>query len=170
MNIHKICDYDDIAVVWPLHQFPEYLINCKLLKLSAIFPKHYGSIMLQNGFKYREEINRMYLRLQSSGIVQRANKKYRTTKLEKNYKAKESYQVELEGVLFEHVKLIFLAYSLVFPLVLIVLALEILFKRLTLRMANKVEPTIEQRSEFLDPVVASTEQQSNEELEVIDLE
>ena len=22
-NVREICDYDDIAVIWPLHQFPE---------------------------------------------------------------------------------------------------------------------------------------------------
>ena len=111
----------------------------------------------------------MYLRLQSAGIVQRANKIYRTTSLKKNYQAKERYQVELEGVLFDHVKLIFLVYSFVFPLVLIVLAIEILFHWITKRVAPKVEPMIEQRLEAFFHVSANGVN-SIEVLEVIDLE
>ena len=122
--------------------------------------------MIQNGFKYREEFNRIYVRLQSTGIVHRANKKYRTTILKHSYSAKENYKVELEGVLFEHVKLIFLIYSLIFPFVLIVLAIEILFKWITLRVATKIQQNIED----LDVVATSSELISLEVLEVIDLE
>ncbi|CAO1407693.1 unnamed protein product [Diamesa hyperborea] len=170
-NIHKICDYDDIAVVWPVHQMPEYLIKCRLLKLSGIFSKSYGSVMIQNGFKYREQFNRMYVHLQSTGIVQRANKRYRTTILKKNYKAKEDYQVELEGVLFEHVQLIFLVYSFIFPLVLIVMIIEILFHWRAMRKTARIEPIrmIEQSLEALNGV-DDTEVDFNEVLEVIDLE
>lgn len=84
--------------------------------------------MIQNGFNYREEFNRIYMRLQSTGIVQRANKKYRAKILKKNHNAKDNYQVEIEGVLFEHVQL---------------LAIEIIFKWNSMRVVTKIEPNVE---------------------------
>ena len=125
--------------------------------------------MIQNGFKYREEFNRMYLTLQSTGLVQRANNRYRKTVLKKNYKAKEDYQVELEGVLFEHVQLIFLVYSFIFPLVLMVLAIEILYYFKSMKKTAIIEPMIQQSLEALDSD-DDTDVNFNEVLEVIDLE
>ena len=98
--------------------------------------------MIQHDFKYREHYNRMYIRMQTAGIVKRSHDRFRKKELKKNYDAQEYYQVELEGVLFEHVKLIFLVYSLMFPLVLMVLAIEILYNWKYSKMSSKVEPII----------------------------
>lgn len=92
--------------------------------MSGIFAKEYESLLIQNGFKYCEEFNHMYLLMQTSGIVKRTHSDFKTKKLKKNYEATEIYQVELERVLFEHVKLIVLGYFMIFPTVLIVLAIE----------------------------------------------
>ena len=119
--------------------------------MSGIFPKQHGSLMIQNDFKYREQLNRMYVLMQSSGIVQRAHSIFKTKKLKKNYEAKEYYQVELEGVLFEHVKFILIGYFMVFPLVLIVLLFEIIQHRITLRKSSNItEPIIEIEMNDLD--------------------
>ncbi|CAO1407685.1 unnamed protein product [Diamesa hyperborea] len=151
-QLERVCDYDDIAVVWPLHQVDEDNIPCRLIKLTGVFPKLYGSIMIQNNFKYREHYNRMYIRMQTAGIVKRSHSRYKTSKLKKNYDAHEHYQVELEGVLFEHVKLIFMVYSLMFPLVLMVLAIEIIWNWKYSKGSSKIEPLAESISE-LDPSV-----------------
>ena len=62
------------------------------------------------------------------------------------------------ALLLEHVQLIFLDYSFIFPLVLMVFSIKILF-----------EPMIQQSLEALDSVV-DTEVNFNEVLEEIDLE
>ena len=84
--------------------------------------------MIQNDFKYREQFNVMYLRMQGAGIIKKAYEKLLNNKLKKKYDAKDRYQVELEGVLFEHVKLICFGFAFIFPVVLIVLAIEIIHK------------------------------------------
>lgn len=50
--------------------------------MSDIFTKQYGSLMIQNGFKYREEINCMCLLMQTSGIVQRTHSHYKKKQYE----------------------------------------------------------------------------------------
>ena len=139
-------------------------------------------MMVQNDFRFREKFNLIYLRMQSTGVVQRAHKRYMRNTLKKNYEAREYYQVELEGVLFEHVKLIFLVYSLMFPLVMIVLAIEIIYNW-TINSSN-VEPIVESiieqdplasdheylQSDNIDHISCSTDFLIDELLEVIDLE
>ncbi|CAO1371312.1 unnamed protein product [Diamesa hyperborea] len=183
-KIKSVCDYDDIAMVWPIDQVNEDNIPCRLIKLTGVFPKLYGSIMIQNDFKYREHFNRMYLRMQTAGIVKRSHDRYKNKQLKKDYGAQEYYQVELEGVLFEHVKLIFLVYSLMFPLVLLVLAIEIVCSWKVSKISSKVEPIIESEnpsvydleivehslSDNIDIVSTSTDFKMDELLEVLDLE
>lgn len=55
-------------------------IPCRLIKLTGVFPKLYGSIMIQNDFRYREQFNRMYIRMQTAGIVKRSHKQNTETK------------------------------------------------------------------------------------------
>lgn len=98
--------------------------------------------MIQNDFKYREQFNVMYLRMQGAGIVKKAHDTFLINNLKKKYDAKDHYQVELEGVLFEHVKLICFGFSLIFPLVLIVLVIEIVCNWNAMRM--KVVPISEE--------------------------
>lgn len=76
--------------------------------------------------------------MQGAGIIKKAHDKFLINKLKKKYDSKDHYQVELEGVLFEHVKLICFGFSLIFPLVLIVLAIEIVCNWIAMRM--KVVP------------------------------
>lgn len=95
--------------------------------------------MIQNDFKFREEFNRMYVLMQTSGIVQRAHSHYKKKELKKNYETKEYYQVELEGVLFEHVQLIILGYFMVFPIVLVILFIEIIHQKMSLKKSTIIE-------------------------------
>lgn len=101
--------------------------------------------MIQNNFKYREQFNRMYLRMQSAGIVKKAYELFmnkNSNNIKKKYDAKDHYHVELEGVLFEHVKLIFFGFSLVFPFVMIVLAIEIVVNWINIKMSSTNQPFI----------------------------
>lgn len=102
--------------------------------------------MIQNDFKYQEQFNIIYLRMQAAGIIKKAYDNYLNSDLNRNkYNAKDHYHVELEGVLFEHVKLICLGFSMVIPLVLIVLLIEIVHNWIVKRaMKMKVVPTSEQ--------------------------
>ena len=99
--------------------------------------------MIQNNFKYREQFNIMYLRMQAAGIVKRCYKKYLNKNLKKKYDAKDHYHVELEGVMFEHVRLIFFGFCMVFPLVLIVLAIEIVVNWINVKISSKNKPLIQ---------------------------
>ena len=81
--------------------------------------------------------------MQTSGIVQRAHSHYKKKELKKNYETEEYYQVELEGVLFEHVQLIIFGYFMVFPIVLVILFIEIIHQKMSLKKSSIKEPIIE---------------------------
>lgn len=122
--------------------------------------------MIQNDFKYREQFNVMYLRMQGAGIIKKAHDEFMINKLKKKYDAKDHYQVELEGVLFEHVKFICFGFSLIFPIVLIVLAIEIIHNWIAMRM--KIEPIIKiscENQEFTKHDENSFDETSNQDME-----
>ncbi|CAO1417813.1 unnamed protein product [Diamesa hyperborea] len=68
-SIEHICKNENVAEVWSLHQVEANRYGCKLIKMSGIFPKQYGSLLIQNDFKYREEFNRIISMRKSSNII-----------------------------------------------------------------------------------------------------
>ena len=91
-----------------------------------------GSIIVNRGFKYKEQINRFYLKMNEFGIIKRANTFFKRVKnplqnFQDNYRNR--YNVIDEGVMFEHIKLIVYGYFLFLIIPMMVLILEILYHK-----------------------------------------
>ena len=106
---------------------------------SDYIPSSFGTILVNQGFKYKEHMNRFYLRMREVGIIKRLSRKYKTIKdplinFQNHYN--ERYVVEQYGVMFEHVKLIIISYFAFLPIPLIVLLMEIIIHKYKTRLLN----------------------------------
>ena len=121
-------------------------MNCTVIELSGpdYIPSSYGQLLVSKGFKYKEHMNRFYLRMREVGIIKRLSQKFKTVKdplinFQNHYN--ERYVVEQDGVMFEHVKFIIISYFAFLPIPMIILLIEILihkYKFRVLRFVNKL--------------------------------
>ena len=134
--IHKfhdhICKEKNVAVIYPANQYLGNRIKCPIYELSGVSPNSYGTHMLSMGFKHKEKINQAYVKMREVGIVDRLSKRYQMNKdplrnFQDHYSDK--YNVQDEGVMFEHVKIIVIGYFLFLTIPLIILLLEIMIHK-----------------------------------------
>ena len=95
-------------------------------------PSSDGQLLVSQSFKYKEHANRFYLRMREVGIIKRLSQKYTIEKdplinFQNHYN--DRYVVEQDGVMFEHVKIIVMAYFAFLPIPLIVLLMEIIIHK-----------------------------------------
>ena len=132
-NFHeKICGFENVAAVYPANQYYSTLVKCPVYELSGFFPNVHGTVMLSQGFKHKEKLNQAYIKMQEVGIVDRISKKYNMKKdpvnnFQDHYSDK--YNVQDEGVMFDHVKFIVIGYFMFLPIPLLVLLIEIIIHK-----------------------------------------
>lgn len=124
------CDLKNVAVVYPTNQYTivRNQIKCPTYELSEFYSNSYGTFLLSNGFKNKEKLNQAYLRMREVGVVDRASKKSGIKRDSlKNFQAhySDKYNVQDEGVMFEHVKYIVIGYFMFLSIPLIILLMEI---------------------------------------------
>ena len=144
----QICELKNVAVVYPTNQFNDSRIKCPIYELSGLFSNAYGSFLLSKGFKSKEHINHAYLKMREVGVVDRMSKKYGIKKNhQKNFQDhySDKYKVHVEGVMFDHVKIIVIGYFMFLLIPLIILLIEIMIHkyrnqmlRIVDRLANNV--------------------------------
>ena len=132
----------NVAVVLPTNQFNDSRIKCPIYEISGLFSSSHGSFMISKGFKQKEKLNQAYLKMKEVGIVDRMSKKYgmKTNEL-KNFKDhyNDKYNVQDEGVMFDHVKIIVIGYFMFLPIPLVILLIEILIHKYKNRMLRIVD-------------------------------
>ena len=133
----KICETDNVAVVYPENQYMGNRIKCPIYELSGFFSNAYGSLMLSKGFQHKEKLNQAYLKLREVGIVNRLAKSNGINKNPvKNFQDhySDKYNVQDEGVMFDHVKFIVIGYFMFLPIPLVILLIEIIIHKYKHRM------------------------------------
>lgn len=76
-----------------------------MVKLTKLIPNIKRSVLVRPGYRYREQFNRMIIKMMSAGTLQRiinADKKF--VDQADVYHSMSVYSVETEGVMFLHVK------------------------------------------------------------------
>ena len=129
---NQICNMKNVAVIYPTNQYMEYLIKCPVYEVSGLFLNTYGSFLVSKGFQQKEKINQAYTRMREVGIIERMSKRYGMKKdAVKNFQDhySDKYNVQDEGVMFDHVKIIVIAYFMFLPIPLLVLLIEIVVHR-----------------------------------------
>lgn len=137
----NICDEKNVAGIVPTHRFYDEDCKCTLYEILGMFPKNYGTNLVSNGFKYKEQVNRMYIKMRETGVIARINNRYGRIKSNINNfrnRYSEPYNVVDEGVMFDHVKLIVVAYFMFMPIILIVLLIENIIHKYRLWKSNRI--------------------------------
>ena len=128
----EICKHDNVAIVNAKHQYFWKFIDCPVYELSGFLSDAYGTLMLSKRSKQKEKLNQAYLKMQEVGIVDRLSKQFGMKKNPMiNYQDhySDKYNVQDEGVMFDHVKLIVIGYFLFLPIPLLILLIEIIIHR-----------------------------------------
>lgn len=128
----EICQHDKTAIVHAKQQYYWRHINCPVYELTGFFPHSYGSLIVSKRCKQKERVNQAYLRMQETGIIDRTSKKYQQKQDPLNNfqdRYSDKYNVQDEGVMFEHVKIIVICYFMFLPILLIILGMEIMIHK-----------------------------------------
>lgn len=136
----KICHQKNVAAIVPTHLLYNRNIKCPLYEILGMLRREYGTNLISNGFKYKEHFNRMYIKMRETGIIARIHNRHGRIKSSiNNFRNRYSkpYNVADEGVMFEHVKYIVIAYFMFLPIPLIVLVIENIIHKFRLRKSNK---------------------------------
>ena len=132
-NFHtNICELNNVAIVVSVNQFFSEYVKCPVYELSGFFPNSYGSLFISQRFKHKEKLNHAFLKMREVGIVDRLSKRYgRKKNPVKNFQDhySDKYNVQDEGVMFEHVKFNVIAYFMFLPIPLIILVIEIIIHK-----------------------------------------
>lgn len=104
--------------------------TCPIIRLRNIFKSAEATLLIRNDFQYRQAINRMYIQMQSAGVVKRVEQVQMRGKLKKNYDSKREYKVHLEGVQFVQVRYIVIGFALIVPLAIFIALCENIHYRL----------------------------------------
>ena len=136
-----ICELKNVAVVYPKNQYFNNRIKCPIYELSGFFLNAYGTLRISNGFKSKEKLNQAYLRMREVGIIDRMSKKYGLKKdalrnFQDHYSDK--YKVHIEGVMFDHVKIIVIGYFMFLTIPLTTLLIEILIFKIKNRQLRLI--------------------------------
>ena len=113
-----------------------------MFELSGFFPSSYGTILISKGFKHKEKLNHAYMKMREVGIIDRMSKRYGMKKDPvKNFQDhySDKYNVQDEGVMFDHVKFIVIGYFMFLPIPLIVLLMEIIIHKYKHRMLRIID-------------------------------
>ena len=116
--------------------------TCPIIQLKGIFKKGYHTNFIRNGFELREEINRMFIQMRSTGIVQRQERQFYKKTLKKNYDIKREYKVYTEGVQFSQVKYIVIGYSAAILFALLIGVCENLHYRIKYRRESHQQTAV----------------------------
>ena len=128
----RLCKEKNVAVIYSANQYIGNRIKCPIYELSGMVPNAYLTHMMTKDFSHKEKINQAYVKMKEVGIVDRLSKKYQMKKeplrnFQDHYSDK--YNVQDEGVMFEHVKIIVIGYFLFLTIPLIILLLEIMIHK-----------------------------------------
>ena len=113
-----------------------------MYELSGFFPSSYGTVLLSRRYKHKEKLNHAYLKMREVGIIDRMSKQFGMKKDPlKNFQDhySDKYNVQDEGVMFEHVKFIIIGYFMFLLIPLIVLLIEILVHKYKHRMLRIID-------------------------------
>ena len=124
----NICKDNNVAFIHPIHMFIGKRVKCPVMELKGFFRPEAGTLLVNQGFKYKEQMNVKFLRLRETGIIERNLKRFGMTKdplynFQDRYS--EKYNVQVDGVMFDHVKYIVKMYFSFLPIPIIVLLMEI---------------------------------------------
>ncbi|CAO1360900.1 unnamed protein product [Diamesa serratosioi] len=143
-SIYKgICANENLAFVCAANQFYANEIKCPVFELTGFFPCQYASFEVSKGFKHKEKVNQAYLKMQEVGIVDRVTKRSRMKKdslINFQDRYNDKYNVQDEGVMFDHVKIIVISYFMFLPIPLLILLMEIMihkYKNQMLRIIHR---------------------------------
>ncbi|CAO1423181.1 unnamed protein product [Diamesa serratosioi] len=138
----NICNDNNVAFIYPTHMFNGQDVKCAVMELKGFFSSEYGSIAVNQGFKYKEQMNVAFLKLQEVGIVDRTVKRFGIKKNPLNNfqdPYSEKYNVQDEGVMFDHVKYIVIIYFSFLPIPMAILLIEIFIHKYKARMIRLID-------------------------------
>ncbi|CAO1437890.1 unnamed protein product [Diamesa hyperborea] len=138
----ELCKENNFALIYPVHMFKGKYVKCPVMELNGVFQSEYGTTVVNQGFKYKEQMNVAFLRLRELGIVKRNIKRFGILKDPlRNFQDRYSdkYNVQDEGVMFDHVKYIIIIYFAFLPIPMTILLVEILIHKYKARMLRLVE-------------------------------
>lgn len=109
-NLYEIICNSDEKIAYVVPSYFENNFKCSVVKLDYIIPKVYGDVMVHRGFRYKEQFNRMLIRMKAAGVLERITKSFdpkgkaarRLVDTSEEYKFE--YNVETEGVMFLQIR------------------------------------------------------------------
>ena len=133
----NICKYNNVALIYPISSFEGKRVKCPVMELKGFFNPEPGTIVVNRGFKFKDQMNVAFLRLREVGIIKRIIERYGIGQdplynFQDRYS--EKYNVQDEGVMFDHVQYIIIIYFSFLPIPLVILLIEILIHKYKARM------------------------------------